>query len=98
MIYIDPPYNKGKDFVYADDFSTNSDEYLIRSNQEGETGERYVVNLESNGRFHSKWLSMMYSNLKLAKNLLSDDGIIMLPKSYRPEKAYLEFHRNQGNF
>ena len=77
MIYIDPPYNTGKDFIYEDDFAENTDEYLERSNQKDERG-RLVANTESNGRFHSDWLSMMYPRLKLARNLLSDDGIIFI--------------------
>ena len=77
MIYIDPPYNTGKDFIYEDDFAENTDEYLERSNQKDERG-RLVANTESNGRFHSDWLSMMYPRLKLARNLLSDDGVIFI--------------------
>ena len=78
LIYIDPPYNTGKDFVYADDFAESSAEYLARSGQLSETGERLVANLESNGRFNSDWLSMMYPRLKLARNLLSEDGVIFI--------------------
>ncbi|WP_330933156.1 site-specific DNA-methyltransferase [Avibacterium paragallinarum] len=78
MIYIDPPYNTGKDFVYADDFAENTEDYLIRSNQKDEEGNRMEVNNESNGRFHSDWLSMMYPRLKLARNLLADDGVIFI--------------------
>jgi adenine-specific DNA-methyltransferase len=78
MIYIDPPYNTGNDFIYNDDFAENSDEYLVRSNQKDEEGNRLVANSESNGRFHSDWLSMMYPRLKLARNLLSDDGVIFI--------------------
>ena len=77
MIYIDPPYNTGKDFIYEDDFAENTDEYLERSNQKNEDGH-LVANTESNGRFHSDWLSMMYPRLKLAKNLLADDGVIFI--------------------
>lgn len=77
MIYIDPPYNTGKDFIYEDDFAENTDEYLERSNQKDERG-RLVANTESNGRFHSDWLSMMYPRLKLARNLLADDGVIFI--------------------
>ena len=77
MIYIDPPYNTGKDFIYSDNFSEGSDEFLARSNQIDETGNRLVANTASNGRFHSDWLSMMYSRLKLARNLLADDGVIL---------------------
>jgi adenine-specific DNA-methyltransferase len=78
MIYIDPPYNTGKDFIYEDDFAENIDSYIRRSNQKDEDGKRLLVNTESNGRFHSDWLSMMYPRLKLAKNLLSEDGIIFI--------------------
>lgn len=76
MIYIDPPYNTGNDFVYEDDFTENVDEFLKRSNQKDEEGGRLVSNSETNGRFHSEWLSMIYSRLKLAKHLLADDGVI----------------------
>ncbi|WP_341905889.1 site-specific DNA-methyltransferase [Polaromonas sp. YR568] len=78
MIYIDPPYNTGKDFVYEDNFSENSAEYLKRSNQEDEKGNRLVANKESNGRFHSDWLSMMYSRLVLARNFLTADGVLII--------------------
>lgn len=78
MIYIDPPYNTGKDFIYSDDFAENTEEFLIRSNQIDEENNRLVSNLESNGRFHSDWLSMMYSRLRLARNLLRDDGVIFI--------------------
>lgn len=78
MIYIDPPYNTGNDFIYEDDFAENAEEFLKRSNQKDEKGNRLVANTEANGRFHSDWLSMIYSRLKLAKNLLSDDGVIFI--------------------
>ena len=78
MIYIDPPYNTGNDFVYNDDFATSSDEYLQNSKSYDEDGNRMVQNLESNGRFHSDWLSMMYSRLKLAKDLLKNNGCIFI--------------------
>jgi adenine-specific DNA-methyltransferase len=78
MIYIDPPYNTGKDFIYEDDFAENSDEFLKRSNQKDEEGNRLVANTEANGRFHSDWLSMMYARLKLARNLIGDDGAIFI--------------------
>lgn len=78
MIYIDPPYNTGNDFIYADDFSESTASYLQRSNQKDEAGQRMVANTESNGRFHSDWLSMMYPRLKLARNLLRDDGVIFI--------------------
>jgi adenine-specific DNA-methyltransferase len=77
LIYIDPPYNTGNDFVYEDDFAESSAEYLERSGQKSETGDRLVANTEANGRFHSDWLSMMHSRLKLARNLLTDDGVII---------------------
>lgn len=78
MIYIDPPYNTGKDFIYADNFSESTDEYFQESGQNDEEGNRLVANTNSNGRFHSDWLSMMYSRLKLARNLLKDDGVIFI--------------------
>jgi adenine-specific DNA-methyltransferase len=78
MIYIDPPYNTGNDFVYEDDFAQSTDEYLANSGQYDEDGNRLVQNTESNGRFHTDWLNMMYPRLKLAKDLLSDDGVIFI--------------------
>ena len=78
MIYIDPPYNTGNDFVYEDDFAQSTDEYLANSGQFDEEGNRMVQNTESNGRFHTDWLNMIYPRLKLAKDLLSDDGIIFI--------------------
>ena len=78
LIYIDPPYNTGHDFVYEDDFAESRVEYLQRSGQQEESGERLVANLESNGRFHSDWLSMIFPRLKLARNLLSPDGFIFI--------------------
>lgn len=78
MIYIDPPYNTGNDFVYEDDFSENSEAYLLKSNQKDEKGNRLVANTSANGRFHSDWLTMVYSRLKLARNLLRDDGVIFI--------------------
>ncbi len=78
MIYIDPPYNTGNDFIYEDDFAENAEEFLKRSNQKDEEGNRLVANTEANGRFHSDWLSMIYPRLKLARNLLSDDGVIFV--------------------
>jgi adenine-specific DNA-methyltransferase len=78
MIYIDPPYNTGNDFLYTDDFSENTNDFLKRSNQKDEEGIRLVANTESNGRFHSNWLSMMYPRLKLARNLLREDGVIFI--------------------
>ncbi|WP_346232001.1 site-specific DNA-methyltransferase [Parafrigoribacterium mesophilum] len=76
LIYIDPPYNTGNDFVYDDDFAESTTIYLERSGQQAESGERLVANSEANGRFHSDWLSMMYPRLKLAKNLLTSNGIL----------------------
>ena len=78
MIYIDPPYNTGNDFVYNDDFSEDAGEYLANSGQFDEQGNRLVANTESNGRFHTDWLNMMYPRLKLARDLLSDDGAIFI--------------------
>jgi len=78
MIYIDPPYNTGNDFVYEDDFAQNTDEYLANSGQFDEEGNRLVQNTESNGRFHTDWLNMIYPRLKLAKDLLTDDGVIFI--------------------
>ena len=78
MIYIDPPYNTGNDFVYEDDFAQSIDEYLENSGQFDEDGNRLVKNLDSNGRFHTDWLNMIYPRLKLAKDLLSDDGVIFI--------------------
>ena len=78
MIYIDPPYNTGNDFVYNDDFSQDSDEYLESSGQFDEHGNRLFQNTESNGRFHTDWLNMIYPRLRLAKDLLSDDGVIFI--------------------
>ena len=78
MIYIDPPYNTGNDFVYEDDFAQSTDEYLANSGQYDEDGNRMVQNTESNGRFHTDWLNMIYPRLKLAKDLLSDDGVIFI--------------------
>jgi adenine-specific DNA-methyltransferase len=78
MIYIDPPYNTGNDFVYEDDFSQSSEEYLARSGQFDDQGNRLFQNNDSNGRFHTDWLNMMYPRLKIAKDLLSDDGVIFI--------------------
>lgn len=78
MIYIDPPYNTGNDFVYNDDFKQTTDEYLEDSGQFDEEGNRLDKNLESNGRFHTDWLNMIYPRLKLARNLLNDDGVIFI--------------------
>jgi len=78
MIYIDPPYNTGKDFVYRDNFKIEESEYLEESGQSDQAGARLVANSETNGRYHSDWLSMMYPRLKLARNLLKDDGVIFI--------------------
>ncbi|WP_337947229.1 site-specific DNA-methyltransferase [Phascolarctobacterium succinatutens] len=78
MIYIDPPYNTGNDFVYEDDFKQSADEYIDNSGQLDDEGNRLVANTESNGRFHTDWLNMIYPRLKLAKDLLSDDGVIFI--------------------
>ncbi|UZN50482.1 site-specific DNA-methyltransferase [Cupriavidus cauae] len=78
MIYIDPPYNTGKDFIYKDDFSTDVGDYLQQSNQADSEGGRLVANTEANGRFHSDWLTMIYPRLKLARNLLRDDGAMLI--------------------
>ncbi len=78
MIYIDPPYNTGHDFVYEDDFSQQTNDYLANSGQYDEVGNRLVANTESNGRFHTDWLNMMYPRLRIAKDLLSDDGVIFI--------------------
>lgn len=78
VIYIDPPYNTGNDFVYRDNFAKDADDFLVKSNQKDLTGKRLVANPESNGRFHSDWLSMIYPRLRLARNLLRDDGAIFI--------------------
>ena len=78
MIYIDPPYNTGNDFVYEDDFSQASGDYLANSGQYDEQGNRLVANTESNGRFHTDWLNMIYPRLKVARDLLSVDGVIFI--------------------
>lgn len=78
MIYIDPPYNTGNDFIYEDDFAEDAEEFLRRSNQKDEAGNPLVANKESNGRFHSDWLSMMYSRLRLVGNLLKEDAVIFI--------------------
>ena len=78
MIYIDPPYNTGNDFVYEDDFAQDAADYIANSGQTDEEGNRLVANTESNGRFHTDWLNMMYPRLKLARDLLTDDGVIFI--------------------
>ena len=78
MIYIDPPYNTGNDFVYEDDFAQSADEYLANSGQYDEDGNRMVQNTESNGRFHTDWLNMIYPRLRIAKDILADNGLIFI--------------------
>ena len=78
LIYIDPPYNTGSDLVYRDDFATSADEYLVRSGQANDGGVRLAANTETNGRFHSDWLDLIYPRLKLARRFLTDDGIILI--------------------
>ena len=78
LIYIDPPYNTGNDFIYDDDFSEDFEDYFKRSNQVDERGNRLVANTEANGRFHSDWISMLYPRLKLARNLLREDGVVFI--------------------
>lgn len=78
MIYIDPPYNTGNDFVYEDDFAQSTDEYLANSGQFDEDGNRLVKNLDSNGRFHTDWLNMIYPRLRIAKDILADNGLIFI--------------------
>ena len=78
MIYIDPPYNTGNDFVYEDDFAQSSEEYLANSGQFDEQGNRMFTNAESNGRFHTDWLNMIYPRLKVARDLLTYDGVIFI--------------------
>ena len=78
MIYIDPPYNTGNDFVYEDDFAEDTNSYMARSGQYDEQGNQLVQNTDSNGRFHTDWLNMMYPRLRVAKDLLADDGVIFI--------------------
>lgn len=78
MIYIDPPYNTGNDFIYEDDFSQSAAEYADNSGQTDDEGNRMVQNSESNGRFHTDWLNMMYPRLKVVRDILSDDGVILV--------------------
>ncbi len=86
IIYIDPPYNTGSDFVYEDDFTQSSDDYLDNSGQLDESGNRLVQNTESNGRFHTDWLNMIYPRLKAARDLMSEDGVIFI--SIGEEEVY----------
>jgi adenine-specific DNA-methyltransferase len=78
LIYIDPPYNTGRDFVYDDNFAQGSEEYLAQSLQRDSEGNRLIANTSSNGRFHSDWMSMMFARLRLARNILADDGVIFI--------------------
>ena len=78
MIYIDPPYNTGSDFVYEDDFAQSAEEYVANSGQYDDQGNRLVENNETNGRFHTKWLNMIYPRLMVARDLLTDDGVIFI--------------------
>ena len=78
MIYIDPPYNTGKDFIYHDDFAMSVDEYAEASDSVDELGNKYIKNMDSNGRFHSNWCSMIYLRLMVARTLLSEDGVIFI--------------------
>lgn len=78
IVYIDPPYNTGGDLIYEDDFAESASDYLLRSSQVDADGTRLVVNSESNGRFHSDWLSMIYSRLRLARNLMRSDGVLFV--------------------
>ncbi len=90
MIYIDPPYNTGMDFIYEDDFSEDVVSFLGRSGQFDEQGNRLQTNTDSNGRFHTDWLNMMYSRLKLSKNLLAEDGAIFVSIDDNEVKNILE--------
>src|SRR5207302_6881737 len=78
MIYIDPPYNTGNDFVYPDDFTESLQTYLEYTRQVDAEGKKFGTNTEADGRFHSKWMNMLYPRLYLARNLLSDDGVLMV--------------------
>ncbi|MCW5322455.1 site-specific DNA-methyltransferase [Verminephrobacter aporrectodeae subsp. tuberculatae] len=78
LIYIDPPYNTGNDFIYKDNFAESIETYKLHSNQEDASGNRLIANSDSSGRFHSAWLSMIFSRLKVARNLLSEDGLIII--------------------
>ena len=81
MIYIDPPYNTGNDFVYEDKFAQTTNDYIENSGQVDKDGTRLVANTESNGRFHTDWLNMLYPRLRLAKDLLRDDGAIFITQT-----------------
>ena len=88
VIYIDPPYNTGNNLIYKNDFHTSSKDYLLSSNQLDENNNLMIKNLESNGRFHTDWLNMIYPRLKVAKDLLAEDGVIILTiDDYEVEKV-----------
>lgn len=78
LIYVDPPYNTGKDFVYKDDFKDSIDDYLEQTGQVDSDGNNLSINLETDGRYHTNWLNMIYPRLKLARNLLTEDGVIFI--------------------
>jgi adenine-specific DNA-methyltransferase len=100
MIYIDPPYNTGKDFIYEDDFVEETSEFLYRDGQYDEQGNRMVENFESNGRFHTDWLNMMYPRLRVARDLLAEDGAIFISigqaESYNLIKCCDEIYGEQN--
>src|SRR5262249_32796973 len=98
LIYIDPPYNTGNDFVYEDDFAESSAEYLARSGQKSETGDRLVANTEANGRFHSDWLSMMYARMKLARGLLTENGVAIIDHEHGTLRLLLDEVVGRDNF
>ena len=101
MIYIDPPYNTGNDFVYEDDFTQSMDEYRENSGQFDDYGNRLVKNMDSNGRYHTDWLNMIYPRLKLAKDLLTDDGVIFISIDDNEQenlKKYCDEIFGSGNF
>jgi len=89
MIYIDPPYNTGNDFVYKDDYKEPFEDYLRKTGQADENGSRLTTNIKSSGRFHSNWLNMMYPRLRLARNLLKNDGVIVV---HIDEHEYSSLH------
>ena len=101
VIYIDPPYNTGNDFIYKDDFSEDAGDYFRRSNQVDTEGNRLVANTTANGRFHSDWLSMIYPRLKLARNLLSEDGVIFISiddNEFHNIRSLCDHVFGEGNF
>jgi adenine-specific DNA-methyltransferase len=87
LIYIDPPYNTGSDFIYSDDYAENTSDYLLKTNQSDSDSNRLIANPEANGRFHSDWLSMIYPRIKIAKSLLRDDGVMVISISDREVAA-----------